>query len=910
MNRPLPRDNSFRLRAVIFEYKDQYINYIVVAHRSIMDRLSLSKLIDNSLKGLLAENKLNISKEICEFDIEDIANADFSPIYDWGRGDKNKLNYDIIKLEKTLPLSKKEEEKINWLIALGIVYSNFSNYKTPVIGINITNDKLSSSKSSVSDGWSLVSLPLYKGVKFEELRKHIRKQIFNPRWYTEDLNKKLSECKNGGDVSVGIIFTKDEKILDSQILASKYQACLSLPFPLTIIIEEKDNGETILSCFFDKYYFCDDISKSLFNCLICVYEQLNNVDNLILENILLLSEKDQQKILKLSKFTKLNEFTPYRLDELFSMQARKTPDLIALSYESLEITYKNLEQISQLMANNLTQNKINAGDRIGICLPRSLDLIASMIAVLKVKAIYIPMDPAYPEERLLYTCEDSEVSLVISDLESFPASNKYRRVSPKELKYTINNNYITHNKASFLDPAYIIYTSGSTGKPKGVVIPHINVVNLIEATRNDFSLNEKDIWTFFHSAAFDFSVWEIWGCLLTGAHLVIVPYWISRSTNEFLELLREKKVTILNQTPSAFFQLLELEKHEKVMQHLRLVIFGGEPLDTKILLNWFDRYPEDRCRLVNMFGITETTVHVTSKTIKRQDAIIGSRSVGSAIPGWRLYILDNEKNILPVGVVGEIYVGGAGVAVGYLNRSDLNNEHFIEDKFFGGKMYRSGDKGILLSNGCIEHLGRLDNQIKLRGFRIELDEIRKVLLSIYGVQAVVVILNQSDKKDPATAQLDSYIVLSETSIENVISKAKKLLPDYMIPSSFTIMESLPLTANGKIDLKCLPVPKSQNINCINKKSYDSKKNFSNENNYFQSEENLLTKKLVNIWSKVLGCNVVPEDNFFSLGGNSLFAVRIASAMRLEQLTPNHMRDLYIHQTIEKLVCIMLNKEVK
>ncbi|WP_143343260.1 AMP-binding protein, partial [Crossiella equi] len=263
--------------------------------------------------------------------------------------------------------------------------------------------------------------------------------------------------------------------------------------------------------------------------------------------------------------------------------------------------------------------------------------------------------------------------------------------------------------------AYVIYTSGSTGRPKGVVVPHRNVLALVAATRPEYALSTADVWTWFHSSAFDFSVWEIWGCLLTGGRLVVVPYFVSREPDRFAELLAAEGVTVLSQTPSAFTQLLTVDHHALSP---RLVVFGGEPLDARVLLPWFDQHPGSR--VVNMFGITETTVHVTHQTLDRSLALAATRSVGPALPGWHLLVLDPEGRVQPPGVPGEICVGGAGVATGYLGQETLTAQRFRWNEHTGSRLYHSGDLGRLRPDGRLEHLGRIDSQVKLRGFRIEL----------------------------------------------------------------------------------------------------------------------------------------------------------------------------------------------
>ncbi|WP_159052167.1 non-ribosomal peptide synthetase, partial [Streptomyces niveiscabiei] len=485
------------------------------------------------------------------------------------------------------------------------------------------------------------------------------------------------------------------------------------------------------------------------------------------------------------------------------------------------------------LARGLVQRGVVPGDRVGVCLDRSAELVVVLLAVLKAGGTYVPVDPAYPAERIAYTARDAGVRVMVTRSAGFADA-----VSPDELVGQEGELSAPGDGA-----AYVIYTSGSTGRPKGVVVPHRNVVALVEATREEYGLGAEDVWTWFHSAAFDFSVWEIWGCLLTGGRLVVVPYFVSREPDAFRDLLVSERVSVLSQTPSAFGQLMSVE-HGAV--GVRLVVFGGEPLDARGVLPWFDLHPA--CRLVNMFGITETTVHVTEQTLTRALALAGTRSVGRALPGWHLYVTGPEGELLPPGVAGEIRVGGAGVALGYLGQEELTAERFVPDPYGDGRLYRSGDLGRLRPDGRLEHLGRIDSQVKVRGFRIELDEIRNVLLEDADVRTAAVVVHRAG--DAAGARIDAYVVLNGGSAGTVRARAAGLLPEYMVPATVTVLDALPLTANGKLDVSRLvatptPAPAQQQE---------------------QPVTDDLTARLIRIWSDVLGTDVGPDDDFFELGG--------------------------------------------
>ncbi|WLQ11305.1 amino acid adenylation domain-containing protein [Hahella aquimaris] len=903
MERPLAETFPY-IRVVLLTYADRFVDLVIVANRAVFDKSSLDAFVCAALSEQEAVYQSPAAASGSEPELSSLLSADFSPLPDW-RGKGEECEEGVIRMPLGVFSGQDDQQLVaGWISALTTVWARYSATNGPVVAIN-------DSRAESVSGWSLAVAPVQEDATAQRLRSHIEQSLQQPAWRSQELANRLQDCENGGEVSLAALIYDAAKSPHAKVAACDYAPSLGAPYPMTLLIENQGQGRYCVSGLADGALFAGDRVEQFFQCVRRAYELSRADGELNLRSFALLDEKAQQEMAALGVDRELGEIATERLEQLFVRQAAQTPDAVALSYENEQMTYAELERKAHLMALNLVVLNVKPGDRVGICLERSFDLIASMLAILKAGAIYIPMDPAYPEERLTYTCDNAEIRLVITDADAFPVAEGRRLITPSELERDIDDARVTTPSAEQLsadDAAYVIYTSGSTGKPKGVVVPHKNVVSLLAATQADFGLNEKDAWTFFHSAAFDFSVWEIWGSLLTGAHLVIVPYWVSRAPDEFLELVREKQVSVLNQTPSAFSQFMEMERNGAPLEHLRLVIFGGEPLDAKMLVKWFDRYPESRCRLVNMFGITETTVHVTAQTIARAEAIAGSRSVGPAIPGWRLYVLDAARNILPVGVAGEIYVAGAGVASQYLNRPELTEERFMPDPFCGGRMYRSGDKGRLLPCGRLEHLGRLDSQVKLRGFRIELDEIRKVLLGVHGVEAAAVVLNQPDKNDPASARLDSYLVLSDIAVEDVIVKAEKMLPAYMMPSTFTPVEAMPLTANGKLDVKKLPEPtapsKAMDKPKAAERPIESAETCVDEPEA-ETETDRLIVDMVRVWSEVLGREVAAADNFFSLGGNSLYAVRIASAMRAAGLPALPIRELYVRQTIEKLAPVMV-----
>ncbi|WP_282796711.1 amino acid adenylation domain-containing protein [Streptomyces sp. CC224B] len=571
------------------------------------------------------------------------------------------------------------------------------------------------------------------------------------------------------------------------------------------------------------------------------------------------------------------------IHELFRKVVAAQPDAPALSDPDRTLTYGELDTRSDAVAAALHGHGVAPGDRVGVCLDRDAGLVVTLLGVLKAGATYVPMDIAYPAERLIHTVTDAGARLVLSSTADFPAVDGVTVMHPSELS-PADGAPTADLSVSADDIAYVIYTSGSTGRPKGVAVPHRNVGALLAATAADFGLSPADTWALFHSSAFDFSVWEIWGALLTGGHLVVVPYFVSRVPEDFHDLLVRHRVTVLNQTPSAFATLKEVDAERSGDLAVRLVIFGGEPLDVRMLQDWFRRHPHTRCRVVNMFGITETTVHVTRQTVTPLDVGAKSRSVGRALPGWSVSVRDNEGRVQPFGVPGEIYVGGAGVASHYLNQEELTAARFVSDPVTGERVYRSGDLGRLRPDGRLDHLGRIDGQVKVRGFRIELDEIRSVLLEDQNVTAAAVVLNDHDG-DAADVRLEAYLVPRHdaVSVEEIRQRAARYLPDYMVPATFTLLAELPLTVNGKVDVSRLK-PGAPPAGPEAGQAADD--------------------PVLRVWREVLGKDIGPHDDFFVSGGNSLLAVRLAGALRRAGLPAVTLRELYLYPTAAEVSALL------
>jgi amino acid adenylation domain-containing protein/non-ribosomal peptide synthase protein (TIGR01720 family) len=446
----------------------------------------------------------------------------------------------------------------------------------------------------------------------------------------------------------------------------------------------------------------------------------------------------------------------------FGQAAQAHPQAVAVWDQGRTLTYAELDAQSDHLARLLRTHGVGPEVPVALCLERSLDMVAAVLGVLKAGGAYVPLDPAYPAERLAYTVEDARPAVVIAHAALRERMQALTDVPVLDLEALLAQPAPADAPALPVDmpsahAAYVIYTSGSTGKPKGVTVTHANVLRLFDATRSGFDFDHRDVWTLFHSYAFDFSVWEIWGPLLFGGRLVVVPYLLSRSPEAFRRLLIEQRVTVLNQTPSAFQQLVaaDAQAHDGVdALALRYVVFGGEALNVGSLAPWFRRHGHRKPLLVNMYGITETTVHVTYEALHEEGASLGT--IGRAIDDLRCYVLDAHQRPLPIGVPGELCVAGAGLARGYLRRPGLTAERFVPDPFAtqpGQRMYRSGDLARWRPDGSLEYLGRIDQQVKVRGFRIELGEIEAALLEHAQVHEAAVVV----QPDASGGRLVAYV---------------------------------------------------------------------------------------------------------------------------------------------------------
>ncbi|MEV8526624.1 amino acid adenylation domain-containing protein [Streptomyces sp. NPDC052000] len=562
--------------------------------------------------------------------------------------------------------------------------------------------------------------------------------------------------------------------------------------------------------------------------------------------------------------------------QVFEEQAAATPDALAVTAAGTSLTYRELNERANRIAHHL--RALGAGPErfVGLCLERGIELLPALLGILKSGAGYLPLDPANPADRLAYVLSDAGVRIVVASQATAAA---LRDAEDAELVLLDRDSALIEARPP-TDPEplagpgstiYVIYTSGSTGRPKGVVLEHGNVLRLLTTAHEHYTFTPGDVWTMFHSYAFDVSVFEMWGALLYGGRLVVVGQDVTRSPSDFLDLLVAERVSVLSQTPTAFRSLVAAAgsgdpRIDRLA--LRAVVFAGEKLEVPELRPWLDRVGPHGPALVNMYGITETTVHTTYYRIGEDDfePLAGNR-VGHPLSDLSVYLLDAAGNPAPIGVPGEIHVGGPGVARGYLGRPELTAERFVPDPFGppGARLYRSGDAARRLPDGSLEFIGRIDNQVKIRGYRVELGEIAHALLEHPGVgEAVVQVRGDSGEK-----QLVGYLVegapgsLPEPG--ELRTLLRRTLPEYMLPAAFVTLDAIPLTVNGKLDHRALPAPDTTALR---------------GGSAYTAPRTPVEERVAAVWTEVLGVDRVGvDDSFFDLGGDSIRAIALVGALR-------------------------------
>ena len=579
------------------------------------------------------------------------------------------------------------------------------------------------------------------------------------------------------------------------------------------------------------------------------------------------------------------ELAAASIPAVFVGQVARIPQAAALTFQGSSMTYRELDEASNRLAHLLIGQGARPGERVALLLSRSTEAIVSIMAVLKTGAAYLPMDPAHPASRMQFMIGDAEpiAAVTTADLKS--------RFDGCDLTVIdINDPNIASQPVTSLpapaadDIAYIIYTSGTTGTPKGVAVTHRNVIRLLEALDAELELGQ--VWSQCHSLAFDFSVWEIFGALLGGGRVVVAPDAVVRSPEDLHALLAAEHVGVLSQTPSAFYALQTADALSPELGHqlkLQTVVFGGEALEPQRLSAWFHKHPGPP-RLINMYGITETTVHASYREIVDSDLESTASPIGVPLAHLGFFVLDGWLRPVAAGVVGELYVAGAGLADGYVGRADLSSTRFVACPFgeAGVRMYRTGDLVRWGADGQLRYVGRADEQVKIRGYRIELGEMRAALADLAGVEQAVVIAREDR---PGDKRLVGYVTGTADPAELRAQLAERL-PAYMVPAALVAVETLPLTVNGKLDTRALPAPEYQD-----------------GGNGYRAPSNAVEEILAGIYAQVLGLDRVGvDDSFFDLGGDSILSMQVAARARAAGVLCRP-RDIFVEQTVARVATV-------
>jgi len=729
----------------------------------------------------------------------------------------------------------------------------------------------------------------------KEVKENSLKAYENQSYQFESLVEKLDTRRDTSknplfDVMLNIEDTvKADNIKLDNLSLKQYNIRNTISkFELTLNALEKENTLEFRMDYCTKLFNKETIER-MSNHYIKVLDNIINNIEIKISEIELLTEEERNQILYEFNDTKTDYYADKTIYELFEEQVENTPNNIAVVYEDKKLTYKELNEKSNSLARILRSKGINSDSIIGIMMERSIEMIIGIIAALKAGGAYLPIDPNYPKERIEYILNDSKCSILLTEkslLEKIEFSKEAIDLVDNQLFQGEVSNLEKINNPN--DLVYVIYTSGTTGNPKGTMVKHHSFTNLVQWYYSEFEISEKDNILLMASVSFDLAQKNIYAPLMVGGKLILANKGII-NYEKINAIINENKITIINCAPSAFNPIIELNKDTNyvALKSLKYVFLGGETINLNLLNTWMNS--DNFCaEIVNTYGPTECTDIAAFYRIK--DSEIDFVPIGKPINNAKVYILNKDRKMLPVGVSGELYISGDGVSRGY-NNKELTSEKFVENPFeIDTKMYKTGDLARWLPDGNVEFLGRIDNQIKIRGFRIELGEIENTLLKHEHIKQVVVLVREGKEKEKFIC---AYIV-SEKDVRDLKLRnfLRKKVPEYMIPTYFVKLDKIPLTPNGKLDRRSLPEP-----------------NLDISLNEYEAPRNKIEEKLSKVWCEVLGVKKVGiNDNFFELGGQSLKATILMSKIHKELNKEIPLKELFKSPTIKELSKFIENAE--
>lgn len=704
-------------------------------------------------------------------------------------------------------------------------------------------------------------------------------------WVSEERSAELFET---------IISFENVPIPDASVIADdlhllEYGVDGRPQYPLSLIVLPGENLPIRLV--YDRRRFTEEQARQLLARLETTVSSIaGDPDQRVLDCAVL---PDAERVTLLEHAGGMTTFrVEHSLHEVVGDHRRCSPDAVAVIFENEVVSYQELDDRSNQLARCIRRYGVHRGDRVAICVERSAGMIVAMLAVLKAGGAYVPLDPANPTERLEFMLADSGASVLLTETE---LCERFRdgpaAVICLDRDAEVIASESTEGLGTMSDPsdlAYLIYTSGSTGRPKGVLLTHANVLRLMRSVKDDFALDSTDVWTAFHSYAFDGSVWEIWGALTHGATLVVVPYWVSRSPAAFHELVARHRATVVTQSPSSFRQLMVADESSPEELSLRVVVLGGERVEPATLRSWFERHDESQPRIINAYGPTESTVFVAYHQVSKEETVEAQAPsvIGRPIADTRLYLLDEHMSLVPLGAKGELHIAGPAVARGYLRRDELNAERFVPDLFVpeSPPMYRSGDLARWLPNGELEYIGRADSQVKIRGHRVELGEIEAALELHPRIRIVVA---RVVEEMSGNQRLAAYFVPTTGGIDTVELRSflRERLPEYMVPSALVPLDEIPLTVNNKLDTRRLP-------------PLDGQREVGTEHITPRTETE---RRLAELLGTILGKeHIGVNDNLIDLGLHSLVATKVVTRIREALQVQVPLRVLFESPTVAAL----------